>query len=986
MHPFHPFVPDDLLGTGGMGRVLRATHATLGVPVALKVLPGAAALAFDAEVASIAALAHPGIVRLYDGGRSQAPHDDLPAGTPWLAMELADATLAERPPLDGAELLAILHTLLDALGHAHGHGRLHLDVKPSNLLRIDDRVVLADFGIATRFGGRTSGRGTRGFAPPEQLQGRWRDLGPWTDLYAVGATAARLAAPGALEPWIRRATHPIPEARFSSAAEARHHLPDQAAGARLAAPAPPTAATVVSAAANDASEPIRGTAFWPPLPLPPPADDAPGRQLGGLGAGVFGQRTVPLVGRHEERATLWSDLEATLHSRSPRVRWLEGPAGVGASRLAEWFAAEAHRVSGCRTWWAHHDAGDGLRDALLRGLGAIGLDGPQLTHRLDDILPDRKAIPWLAGHPVPATKAAEAVAAVLTALAPGVLVLDDAHQADPDLVDALLDRLSGSVMVVGTVDPGVRTFPGPRLPLGPLSDADLRDLLRGLLGLDATTAADVADRAEGNAQVAVQLIAAALTSGALRPGRGGLELAGATLPLPTGLWEQQVAQVAGDDLDALQLAAVLGPRFDPPWCGAVAAPTALAERALRAQLWQVRDGTLAWSSALAREAALRHADLPALHLRAARLFDPDLDPARAGEHLVRGGDLAKGVGLLMRGIRELHNAGSWLAADRADRLLQEALQGHPDPSLAIDRVLERVRVAEVRKKAKDAAELLDSIRAPVGERGTPAQQGLFAWLEGQVLVAEHRPAEALAAFERAEAIEVANPPRRARLFRAQARCLRQLGRLDEALAALDRGIEVAEALPADPIGADLRLTMAVTLHTAGRLDEALPRYHQAIERYGDRFPNAVGEAWSNIGELHRHRGERDLARQAYEQARPQLEAAGVTIDWLLLGTALLDMEERPAVAYRDLVQLADRAGCGAQVGFAHLFALQAAPDPDAWDRHWALGHAELPQLPAERDLAWSLARAADHAITQGWPERAQQARAAAERLQEGLGS
>jgi serine/threonine protein kinase len=86
----------------------------------------------------------------------------------------------------------VLHGLLDALAHAHARDVLHLDIKPANVLlepvgeqRVRPR--LGDFGLSgiAADGRRTAG--TPQYMSPEQFRGR--DLGPWSDLYAVGCLA-----------------------------------------------------------------------------------------------------------------------------------------------------------------------------------------------------------------------------------------------------------------------------------------------------------------------------------------------------------------------------------------------------------------------------------------------------------------------------------------------------------------------------------------------------------------------------------------------------------------------------------------------------------------------------------------------------------------------------------------------------------------------------------------------------------------------------
>lgn len=82
--------------------------------------------------------------------------------------------------------------LLNGLREVHAHKLLHLDVKPSNIyIRLDGSPVLIDFGAArqtlTQEENRLQPMYTPGFAAPEQYHNRER-LGPWTDIYSVGAS------------------------------------------------------------------------------------------------------------------------------------------------------------------------------------------------------------------------------------------------------------------------------------------------------------------------------------------------------------------------------------------------------------------------------------------------------------------------------------------------------------------------------------------------------------------------------------------------------------------------------------------------------------------------------------------------------------------------------------------------------------------------------------------------------------------------------
>jgi serine/threonine protein kinase/tetratricopeptide (TPR) repeat protein len=189
-------------------------HVGTGMPVSVKFMTGDKAResafinAFENEVRAVASLDHPAIIRVLDLGRiPEGSPEPLQAGVPYLVMELASGgTLraADRRAMVWPEMKTILLTLLSALGHAHARGIIHRDLKPGNVLvcAVDDPrpgLKLSDFGLARRVdalersGSVEPVRGTLHYMAPEQCQGRWRDQGPWTDLYALGCIAYQLA-------------------------------------------------------------------------------------------------------------------------------------------------------------------------------------------------------------------------------------------------------------------------------------------------------------------------------------------------------------------------------------------------------------------------------------------------------------------------------------------------------------------------------------------------------------------------------------------------------------------------------------------------------------------------------------------------------------------------------------------------------------------------------------------------------------------------
>ena len=144
---------------------------------------------FFEEGRAVARLDHPYLVRVTDFFRAN--------GTVYLVMRyergrtLQDHIRHHAGALEEHFLRELFGRLLDGLDEVHGNGLLHLDIKPANIyLRADGSPVLLDFGAARQAlqgeGEYLKGMYTPGYAAPEQYRGR-ENLGPWTDIYAIGA-------------------------------------------------------------------------------------------------------------------------------------------------------------------------------------------------------------------------------------------------------------------------------------------------------------------------------------------------------------------------------------------------------------------------------------------------------------------------------------------------------------------------------------------------------------------------------------------------------------------------------------------------------------------------------------------------------------------------------------------------------------------------------------------------------------------------------
>ncbi|MFF1923508.1 Stk1 family PASTA domain-containing Ser/Thr kinase [Streptomyces sp. NPDC058221] len=183
---------DARIAVGGMATVYRAMDTRLDRVLALKVMHPA--LATDAsfverfirEAKSVAGLAHPNVVAVFDQG-AQGQYV-------YLAMEyVAGCTLRdvlrERGALQPRAALDILEPVLAALGAAHRASFVHRDMKPENVLIGDDgRVKVADFGLVRAVGTVTNTTGsilgTVSYLAPEQIEHGTADTR--ADVYACG--------------------------------------------------------------------------------------------------------------------------------------------------------------------------------------------------------------------------------------------------------------------------------------------------------------------------------------------------------------------------------------------------------------------------------------------------------------------------------------------------------------------------------------------------------------------------------------------------------------------------------------------------------------------------------------------------------------------------------------------------------------------------------------------------------------------------------
>lgn len=200
------FLDQELIGRGGMGTVRRVYDRSLLREVALKRLEGTGddgdAARFVTEAQITAQLDHPNIVPIHDLllGDPAAPSYLMKlVGGRTFASHIAAAGPPPRSADELARLLDVFLKVCDAIAFAHSRDVMHRDLKPHNVM-VDTygRVYVVDWGLARYLrrgpggailglSGVDEGGGTPHYMAAEQALPGWKPVGPWTDVFALGA-------------------------------------------------------------------------------------------------------------------------------------------------------------------------------------------------------------------------------------------------------------------------------------------------------------------------------------------------------------------------------------------------------------------------------------------------------------------------------------------------------------------------------------------------------------------------------------------------------------------------------------------------------------------------------------------------------------------------------------------------------------------------------------------------------------------------------
>ena len=194
------FVLGKMIGSGGFGKVYQAHMQGSDAVVAVKFMHRhlwtdlRAKRFFLQEIDHASRIGHRGIIKYLGWGES--PH-----GGPYILSEFIEGQpLSHCRYLGDVEVIRILRQVCEAVGVAHSSGIVHGDLTPNNILISSDGLaIITDFGLSTCMQPieasldvgsveRSSG-GTLGYAAPEQISSAFGSIGPWTDIYAIGALA-----------------------------------------------------------------------------------------------------------------------------------------------------------------------------------------------------------------------------------------------------------------------------------------------------------------------------------------------------------------------------------------------------------------------------------------------------------------------------------------------------------------------------------------------------------------------------------------------------------------------------------------------------------------------------------------------------------------------------------------------------------------------------------------------------------------------------
>jgi serine/threonine protein kinase/tetratricopeptide (TPR) repeat protein len=1012
-----PFLLETAIARGGMGEVWRATLGPKGPMVAIKLLMNERLVdsrflsAFDREVRAVSRLNHPQIVRVHDFGwvteeEAEASEGRLLKGLPWLAMEMATGGALSthcgllKPP----EVERILIDLLGVLAHAHARDVIHRDLKPGNVLlrRVGSpaqAMVLTDFGLAHMASrGLTSENleggwlGTTSYMAPEQFDLDANRIGPWTDLYGFGCLAwclicgeppfgnvaspemvrvaqilhepprfePKIQVPEGVELWLRRLLQKDPNRRFGWAVEAAEALKGILKGQRVRPyNFPMIQQDWRSKRVGELSHELK--------------------TLGGTGLGLVGIRSIPMVGREDERDALWAALNQVVQTNKPLAIVLEGPAGCGKSRLAAWLSERADEELGAVRLKVEHGPLSGPEDGLLPSLRRHSLtkktdwDEPNTANERYTQIRDHVAHLTSCDRPEDALRpviiwidnlqwALDAIGFVKHFLGRR----DESQWPVLILMTARREVLSEERVVRVLVDDLLTEEDCASLPIERLPEEHRATLVRELLGLEASLAAEVERRTGGIPHFTFQLVGDWVERGLLEVGDGGFRLKeGVSSEMPDDLYAVWMGRIRRgldvlptSDAIALEMAAMMGHRVETEeWkaiCYSASCPPTdnFLSTLQGAGILDIGPGGLSWSfsNAMVAECLVRlskEAGRWATQNRlCAELLEHGKGPLvteRRGLHLLEAGEWEQALEPLLEA--------SILRRDRSDyhvaMQLLDARDGAMDslglPELDRRRVIswvDRARLARVEQHLEIAEEWVKKGRRVATLGGysdlllrIEREAAYNALTRGDYRQATEQMSALLEQAELADDQEIIGA---CHLGLISVRMSK--GRVGDALLHAEKALEVFVQLGNISGQGHAYRGMGWALLTSGKLTRAREQLIIAQERYAKAgLKYGLAEVRNDLGEVYRLQGGYGVAESLYRSSIDlyrSIGAAQILTPRVNLAFALLDQErlDEASVLLEDCLDASRQQGRKAYEAASHLGLGLGTAKQGNWDK------------------------------------------------------
>lgn len=913
-----------LLGQGGMGSVFLAEHQESGRRVALKRLisqAGTAEARFRREFRLLQKLDHPYVVKVFELGEAD--------GGQFLAMEFVEGqTLIdwveqqESPagPERWNRVQPVIQRILEGLDYIHRQGIIHRDLKPENILVNAQGIPrITDFGLARQAQEEAAltqagaALGTFLYAPPEQIMGQALDHR--ADLYALGAVIYQIVCGqppftgsnlGELAIRHLRELPVRPSERVPGLGSLLDRLILQ-----LLAKNPqerPNSAGEVAGLLGQPSQPDI-------------VELAPGRLL-----------VAPLLGRE-----VWV---GQMVGETLPIGWLEGPIGVGKTRLIQTVAREMESLGWASLLATSHRGqpggvlADWLRAALeLRGSLAstvLEREGSLLVHLLPHLPYSATAITGEQGQLLLFGAALRLLRASGRKL---LLLADQAHHLDEVSLGfvafAARAQQTGEglrFMLAGRSEETPRSLRhslatlqaaglAQKWELPPLENDQLPALIGGLLGTAAQPALVrfLQERSQGNPWLVEEFLQSLIAAGQLVQRRGYWEWNQLETSLPTSLSEslkEQLERLSDAQHEVLASMAIIGEEvvFED-----LLQLSGLGEDDLLDRVEElIRQGTLRevrrgreeayrFGHPLMRQLALDQLSQRRkrrLHGRYAQLLEqPSAPPNRLAYHHALAGDAGQAARYALEAAEQ---AETLAALPQVEPVLRMALELQEPGSLTVAWLcLYLGRIATLLGRSDEAYQRLHPLPPILGPRATVALAELL-----------QRQGQWVQAIDQLRAVAASDLPDQA--WPVLISCLRFSNQTDQALEAARQ----AEGLlkPSSPIQPYLRHQVASILRHQRHFEAALFEARTALEQAG-ALGNSVLRVsiLIELGLILATQEDPEGALAAYSEARSLAFEVGAWRGYVaasinLANMALRQGERDTAVgAYREALRAATRS-------------------------------------------------------------------------------